>query len=1483
MRRIIALVVAGILIFSSLNISVFSDSNKTIVVLNDIFLKDIDSLIIEGNNILIPVRAIFESLNSEVMWDNTSKSINIVNGNQKYILRANDDAIKLNNQLIKLSTKIRIINNKVYASYDIINKVTGATVAWNKQKQILDIKTINKIYDSSKKLALAEFYRNINRPIISNDASKYKVQPLVDPQMGWKTDGKPANSPTKIATDGLQLIIAGKVTEAEACAKWLLDNSTEVNGSMFFPFEFDFAPYWPYDLKAPWNSGLTQGLALGLFSYLYYQTGNIEYMQIADKVYNSFKVPVEQGGVVRYEEEGPFIEEYAADMPIRVLNGSAVAMLAIRDYSLIMDKHEANDFFRELVERFEKLLPLYELKVDEYDFVIPSYSLAPNRTEMLGRFIGSGQVVVNDVKLIGKKDDEEIIISAVDIGELQDSNVMEDFYIWYDKLYMGWGQIVNKDGISGRNINNSESIYKHSPFKFVFPSDFNEYEKLQLEISYSSNNDEKLDVQLYDNIEWWSIGEITNNNQILKIDIPQKVIENVVKTTSEAPLPDEKYIDDNQILIDLVSKYSNSSIFESHADRWVDSTLLTPAQWINNPPENIIKDNTSKLALTVMGNAGELREIASPYVIKVDNMFFMFYGGIGLDNRWRIYQATSKDGINWVKQGLIFEDAKLPFDGDYYYPYIVKQNNSENNMYYMYFSARNKLNEETNIYVAQSSNGWTWQLLDSVINVSGTSHYISTDINGKYELYYVEEDSTSTTIKKLSSLDGSSWGQPETVLIKNKRLGERIISISGFEYAGKDLILVKIATPRRYETRLFVKNEDGIEEVHNKTFFVDKDWINKWDSITNDYQIVKENNNYYIYFTGINKNGLKHQYSIGRAELDINNILKYISEIKSSSITQSDENKTTIYDFGTSNSPVWSESIIITEKTSYNKKYGWVGKLNTLKSGDDMTFDSFNTDYIKGTGGETFRINTENGLYEVALIAGTSKGDVSSFNFSLNGKSQKFTHSFNNITEVASPKSRYTTKTYVVAVTNGQLNIKFNNKWLINGILIKPYTLPQIVKVEYDKKDMPFNDINSDFYMPLNSSNAIKWSRKYGSDYKKNWDYVLKRRDEILKQFDAEDKDIITKLNTIAKYIDETTAKSNIIENDTNILNSPVDILDPKSSQKGSCTGLARTIAIIANSYNIPARLVNYYTKPEGSIYDSTAYPSIIVPGNQNIGRFHVEAEIFYDGKWRLITNGPYIAVNGNNAIDVVTNFEITKSEPSKQLVYINTEKLRYFSTELVNYFDEADKLEQEGISSILYDLDTAMLIYPEQNIQLFKLKNHDFNNKLLRVGEIAPAKGSLKIGGVGKPNVLKRLLYIPKINGVKTVNLNLIINDIKGNAVVPFDIYINGNRIDNKNEILVDAIKASGTRYSGNILFSVSVPRDYLVENEYNEILVKVRDGCSIELPVMLSNKLFSSSNEGEEDIKQLKNDHSYYSFGLENIFVKMSNNPAIYLELRY
>lgn len=133
-----------------------------------------------------------------------------------------------------------------------------------------------------------------------------------------------------------QLPEAQYQTRFLSCADWLVKNlqmRQERGGRRYGVWEYHFN--WPpYNLKAPWVSGMAQGLGLQVLVRAYLLTKNKTYIDTARLAMNAFFVEVEDGGVTYKEDVGWWYEEYASEAAVRskVLNGMQHAVIGISEY-----------------------------------------------------------------------------------------------------------------------------------------------------------------------------------------------------------------------------------------------------------------------------------------------------------------------------------------------------------------------------------------------------------------------------------------------------------------------------------------------------------------------------------------------------------------------------------------------------------------------------------------------------------------------------------------------------------------------------------------------------------------------------------------------------------------------------------------------------------------------------------------------------------------------------------------------------------------------------------------------------------------------------------------------------------------------------------------------------------------------------------------------------------------------------------------------
>jgi len=152
--------------------------------------------------------------------------------------------------------------------------------------------------------------------------------------------------------------------KAKEISAKLLTNGKEINGALYFPYDFPFAMHEQNNeiLSPPWYSGMAQGEALAAFSRLYQITGDRSYLVAADKVFQSFLNVrgKSQPWTVFADKAGYYwIEEYPEEVSDQTLNGFIYGLFGVYDYYLLTKNPESLKVLEASLTTLKKYLPLY--------------------------------------------------------------------------------------------------------------------------------------------------------------------------------------------------------------------------------------------------------------------------------------------------------------------------------------------------------------------------------------------------------------------------------------------------------------------------------------------------------------------------------------------------------------------------------------------------------------------------------------------------------------------------------------------------------------------------------------------------------------------------------------------------------------------------------------------------------------------------------------------------------------------------------------------------------------------------------------------------------------------------------------------------------------------------------------------------------------------------------------------------------------------
>jgi hypothetical protein len=150
-------------------------------------------------------------------------------------------------------------------------------------------------------------------------------------------------------------------------AQRMIDNRVESAGGWFFPYDFDFSVHGDttMTLRAPWYSGMAQGMALSAFVRLHRETGQAGWRAAADATFASLLIApaADQPWTSWVDGNGRlWLEEYprwptgASEM---VLNGHLYAAFGLYDYFRLSGNTQAYQAFCAALATVDTYLPRF--------------------------------------------------------------------------------------------------------------------------------------------------------------------------------------------------------------------------------------------------------------------------------------------------------------------------------------------------------------------------------------------------------------------------------------------------------------------------------------------------------------------------------------------------------------------------------------------------------------------------------------------------------------------------------------------------------------------------------------------------------------------------------------------------------------------------------------------------------------------------------------------------------------------------------------------------------------------------------------------------------------------------------------------------------------------------------------------------------------------------------------------------------------------
>ena len=131
MKKIFLSKVLIVLIILSTFQIAFAAEKEIGIYVNDEKITFDTSPVIRNDRTLVPLRAIFESLNAEVEWDDYTKTVTAYKGDNKIRIQIGNPTAILNGEVIELDTPAIIINSRTMVPLRFVSESLGADVYWD--------------------------------------------------------------------------------------------------------------------------------------------------------------------------------------------------------------------------------------------------------------------------------------------------------------------------------------------------------------------------------------------------------------------------------------------------------------------------------------------------------------------------------------------------------------------------------------------------------------------------------------------------------------------------------------------------------------------------------------------------------------------------------------------------------------------------------------------------------------------------------------------------------------------------------------------------------------------------------------------------------------------------------------------------------------------------------------------------------------------------------------------------------------------------------------------------------------------------------------------------------------------------------------------------------------------------------------------------------------------------------------------------------
>lgn len=133
-----------------LSTGVLAENQEVKVMIDGVQLQTDSPARIVNSSTLVPLRAIFETLGSEVYWENSTKTVTGIKNNDKILLQIGNPKASLNGKEIILDSPPIIVSSRTLVPVRFIAESLGSNVDWDSKTRTVIIENKDKTQNTAQ-------------------------------------------------------------------------------------------------------------------------------------------------------------------------------------------------------------------------------------------------------------------------------------------------------------------------------------------------------------------------------------------------------------------------------------------------------------------------------------------------------------------------------------------------------------------------------------------------------------------------------------------------------------------------------------------------------------------------------------------------------------------------------------------------------------------------------------------------------------------------------------------------------------------------------------------------------------------------------------------------------------------------------------------------------------------------------------------------------------------------------------------------------------------------------------------------------------------------------------------------------------------------------------------------------------------------------------------------------------------------------------